>query len=98
MESGPSTYGWSWGAFVLYPVWGLYNGCKWALFVGILLGWTLLPSLVFGIMGKRYSWENAEWKNYEEFVSEQKSWDTYGLYALLADLLIVIFWLLVTFL
>lgn len=89
-EHGPEKVTWSWGAFAIYPIWGLFNGCKWAVAVFFLLGWSVLPSFIFAMFGKRYAWENAKWNSYAEFLNVQKEWDKYGLWSLLADIVVII--------
>lgn len=35
----PNLHKFNWGAFFLYPIWGLFNGCWWALLVAIFCCW-----------------------------------------------------------
>lgn len=79
-ESGeqPDTNKWSWGAFSLYPIWGFFNGCWWAFFASFV-SFSILPSILFGIFGRRLAWDNGKWKNAAEFNSVQSSWDSWGL-------------------
>lgn len=51
----PNLNKWSWGAFALYPLWGFFNGCWWAILINLFLGWTLIPSIIFGIKGRDLS-------------------------------------------
>lgn len=96
----PLTSKWSWGAFALYPIWGFFNGCWWAIFVWFFLGWCIIPSIVFGIFGRRWSWQNKRWANAAIFNSTQKTWDTVGLILFIISLvmfilsivLVIVFW------
>ena len=71
-------YKWSWGAFALYPFWGFFNGCWWAFFA-LLVSWSILPSILFGIYGRRLAWENRKWLSIQDFIDTQKTWDICGL-------------------
>lgn len=71
---------WNWGAFGIYPIWGFFNGCWWAFFVGVFLGWLFpLPNIIFGVFGTRWAWENKVWNSPSEFERTRKSWDVAGI-------------------
>ena len=78
--SSVDTSKWNWGAFGIYPIWGFFNGCWWAFFVGMFAGWLFpLPNILFGVFGTRWAWENKSWGSAEEFLRSKKSWDVAGI-------------------
>lgn len=93
---------WSWGAFQLNWIWGLFNGCWWMIliFFGIVLlylGFFILGfiahisvMLLFGFKGRRWAWENRSWSSVESFVSTQHTWDIVGLVFFIIWLLSII--------
>ena len=74
----PDTDSWSWGAFALYPIWGFFNGCWWAFLVAFV-SWSFLPSILFGIFGRRQAWANGTWTSAADFNATQEKWDSWGL-------------------
>lgn len=34
---------WNWGVFMLYPLWGFWNRCRWELLITSIFGWTVIP-------------------------------------------------------
>ena len=84
---------WNWGAMGLYPLWGLYNGCWWALPIGIALGWLFpLPNIVFGFFGTRWAMQNGYWPSMFQFIQEQNRWKTAGIIAMCILTLLFIWW------
>lgn len=81
---------WNWGAFSLYPIWGLFNGCWWGLLIGIFLGcfWPI-PNIIFGVCGTRWAWENKTWRSAEDFMGTQHSWDIAGIIIFVIQMLSV---------
>lgn len=77
-KKSADTTKWNWGAFVLYPIWGFFNGCWWAFFIGLVLWWSLIPNIVFGINGSKWAWKYKTWDSIEDFESSQDSWNTVG--------------------
>lgn len=78
--------GFNWGAFLLTPVWGLFNNTPIACFciilylipyLGILLG--IVFSIYCGIQGNVWDWENKEWKDHFHFHETQRKWAIAGL-------------------
>lgn len=70
---------WNWGAFMLYPLWGFWNGCWWAIFIAFFLGWTIIPSILFGAYGSKWAWANKDWRNVDEFNRMQAAWRPWGI-------------------
>lgn len=83
---------WSWGAFALAPIWGVFN----RVYVGLL---ALVPILGFyvaiylGIHGKNLAW-NRSAKQSADFDRKQALWDRAGIVGLVlvVALALVRFW------
>ncbi len=79
----------SWAAFFLSGIWGLFNGCWWMILVnigyfilafipivGIISGLaSLITNIFFGINGTRWAWENRVWSSPQVFEDTQKTWN-----------------------
>jgi predicted Zn finger-like uncharacterized protein len=84
---------WNWGAFLFTPIWGLFNGIYWLLWMfviycipgGILIN--LIISLSFGSSGNRKAWAKYN-GTVEDFENKQHGWNVAG---------IVVFWLGILF-
>ena len=79
----------SWGAFLLSSIWGLFNGCWWMILVNVLF-WVLafipivniisgiasiITNLIFGFNGTRWAWERRAWSSPEDFRQTQSTWN-----------------------
>jgi hypothetical protein len=96
--------GWNWGAFLLGPVWGLFNGVWFALVLAVIWVLPLLPRwtatpLVFGglalivylgLKGNELAWRAKRWDSVEHFRRVQQSWATWGLLVAVAQGILVI--------
>lgn len=90
----PRLPSWSWGAFGIYGIWGLFNGCWWMLLVAIFLGWLWpLPNILFGCLGSKLAWEHGEWRDFEHFRQTQHSWDIAGIILFALNLVCLIGWI-----
>lgn len=87
-DEQPKT-GWSWAGFMLYPIWGFFNGCWWAFLVSIFFGWTFIPNILFGVSGRKWAWENRTWSSAKDFNETQKSWDNASIIIFIISILIV---------
>lgn len=77
--TAPETSKWNWGAFFMYPIWGCFNGCSWAILVAIFFFWlNPIPNIVFGIYGTRWAWNNKRWGSVTDFENTQRSWGIAG--------------------
>ena len=74
--------GWSWGAFMMNWIWGIFNGT----FIALLM---FVPALnfimmfVLGAKGNEWAWRNKRWDSVEHFKSVQRKWAIAGLVVLI---------------
>ncbi len=70
---------WSWGAFGLSGLWGLFNGCWWIILINIV-AWPLAPfvCIYLGVKGRRLAWERGSWSSAQDFIRTQHNWDIAG--------------------
>ena len=77
---------WSWGAFALNWIWGLFNGIYWMVIilpivfipkVGLIIA--LIISLYAGLKGRDMSWKTGRWLHVENFKRVQRKWDIAGI-------------------
>jgi hypothetical protein len=64
--------GFNWGAFLLAPIWGGINNVYIA-FLWIFPLFTIPMSIVLGINGNKWAWQNKIWESEEEFATTQRS-------------------------
>lgn len=84
-------YRWNWGAAMLYPIWGIFNGCWWAalcLLVNCII--PVGPTLIFGIYGSRWAWRYGKYESFQQFREKQRKWRTAGIAMLFVDLLCIV--------
>ena len=86
---------WNWGAFMLYPIWGFFNGCWWAFLVAVFLGFSLIPNIVFGLCGTRWAWRNRAWGSPQEFVKVQSEWAKWGVVVFCLNIVVLLLGLVV---
>ena len=85
----------NWGAFFLYPFWGFFNGCWWAILVAIFCCWaSILLNILFGVFGTRLAWQNKRWSSADDFEHAQHTWAQWGVGLFLFSLIIGIIALL----
>ena len=87
-------FSWNWGAFMLYPLWGFWNGCWWAILIGIFVGWTFIPSILFGALGSKWEWANKNWRDVNEFNQMQAAWRPWGIALFVINIIVWLFSLL----
>lgn len=84
---------WNWGAMGLYPVWGLFNGCKWAVMVALVSGALFpIPNLFFGYYGNRLALYGKQWSSFEYFQYKQMQWRIPGFIIMFLLTLVFIWW------
>lgn len=84
----------NWGAFLLTPIWGIFNKTYITLlffifpfipYIGIIL--TLIFAIYFGINGNRLALKNKKWNSVEDFNKNQKCWTIIGFVVTLLTLI-----------
>ena len=79
---------WNWGAFLLFGIWGFFNGAwiealvVWGCSFLIPYGGFLISlgvSIYFGIKGNEIAWKRKNWQSFEDFKRIQKKWAISGL-------------------
>lgn len=94
----------SWGAFCLFPFWGLFNGARtlscitFAIWIFNICSNSLLAillslisvgiSIYFGFKGNRYSWKKKHWDSAEDFERVQHNWNIAGIIAFIVAFII----------
>lgn len=69
--------GWSWGAFLIAPIWAIGN----KTYIGLL---ALIPyigiivAIIMGVKGREWAWKNNEWDNLEHFNRVQRRWSLWS--------------------
>jgi|GEM_PF-1799758 hypothetical protein len=86
-QAFPKTFdGFNWGAVLLTPIWGCFNGKPVIFFglafylipyLGIFLG--IIFSLYCGTQGNKWAWENKQWNDLRHFHETQRKWAIAGL-------------------
>jgi hypothetical protein len=70
--------GWSWGAFGLTWIWGVFNGVLISLLCLIPV-FAIVWAFVLGVKGKEWAWRNKKWHSVEHFKNTQRPWDIAGI-------------------
>ena len=94
-EAGLNLNGWSWGAFAMYGLWGLFNGCWWAILISLIGGYFYpIPNIIFGIKGRRMAWEKGSWNSAQDFIQTQHNWDIAGMIVFGITILSIVIWII----
>lgn len=75
--------GWSWGAFLLGPIWAVGNK-TWIGLIAIVPYVGIIMSIILGIYGREWAWKNKKWDSVEHFNRVQKTWSKWGVGIILA--------------
>ena len=70
--------GWSWGAFGLTWIWGVFNGVLISL-LALIPGFAVVWAFVLGAKGNEWAWRNKQWDSIEHFKSTQRPWNIAGI-------------------
>jgi hypothetical protein len=70
--------GWSWGAFGLTWIWGVFNGVLISL-LALIPGFAVVWAFVLGAKGNEWAWRNKKWDSIEHFKSAQRPWNIAGI-------------------
>ena len=94
----------SWAAFFMPGIWGLFNGCWWMLLVNIgyfILGFipvvniiagiaSFITNIFFGINGTRWAWENCVWSSPQTFEQTQNTWNRVAIILFVVGILVAV--------
>lgn len=69
--------GWSWGAFLLGPIWAIGNK-TWIGLLALVPYAGFIMSIVLGFKGREWAWKNKQWDSVEHFNRVQKKWSFWG--------------------
>jgi hypothetical protein len=69
--------GWSWGAFLMNWVWGLFNHTYIALLICVPVV-NLVILVLLGLKGNEWAWRNKRWDSVAHFKSVQRKWAIAG--------------------
>ncbi len=69
--------GWSWGAFWLCWIWAIANK-TWIGLLALIPFVNLIMSVVLGIKGREWAWQNNTWTSLEHFNRVQRNWSIAG--------------------
>lgn len=85
----PELRGWSWGAFFLGIIWGIFNNSYLTLLLFIpflnFIWW-----FVCGAKGNEWAWKNKKWNDINHFKRVQKKWALAGIILTALPVLILI--------
>ena len=70
--------GWSWGAFGLTWIWGVFNGVLISLLC-LIPGFGIVWAFVLGAKGNEWAWRNKKWDSIEHFKNTQRPWNIAGI-------------------
>ncbi|QBO35171.1 ribonuclease G [Periweissella cryptocerci] len=80
---------WSWGAFTLNWIWGIGNS-TYIMLLGLIPGLGLIMSIIGGIKGYEWAYDNGDWDSIDDFLAQQKGWNTAGVVILIVGLVVTI--------
>lgn len=69
--------GWSWGAFMLGWIWAIGNK-TWIGLLAVVPYIGFVMSIVLGVKGREWAWQNKQWDSVEHFNKVQKRWSFWG--------------------
>ena len=87
----PELMGWNWGAFLLTWIWGVGNNVWLALIALVpvpLVG--LAMSIILGLKGNEWAWQNKRWDSIEQFRRTQRKWMYWGIAAAVAPFVLIL--------
>lgn len=110
-QGNPNISSFSWAAFVFNWIWGVFNGCWWMIlvwigflilvfipFVNIISGiGSLVCSILFGVYGRRWAWENRTWSSAQDFNNTQSVWDKVAIIFFCVSILLLVIAVVVFF-
>ena len=81
----PEIRGWNWGAFFLNWIWSIGNQV-WIGLLALVLG--LIMSIILGVKGSEWAWQNRRWESVEQFKRVQNTWAVWGLVVFIVSIVI----------
>lgn len=83
--------GWNWGAFLLGPIWGFFNGVPISILCLVPLLGYIMPFFL-GANGNEWSWDNRRWTSVKQFKFYQRQWAKAGfiIYGIMVPVLLAI--------
>ncbi|MGB7649663.1 MAG: hypothetical protein WBL62_00500 [Gallionella sp.] len=69
--------GWSWGGFLLNWIWAIGNN-TWIGLLALVPVVGIVMSVVLGIKGREWAWQNKQWESLEHFNRVQRKWSMWG--------------------
>ena len=73
-----SIKGWSWGAFLFNWFWAIFNR-TWIGLLAFVPYIGFIMSIVLGVKGREWAWQNKRWESVEHFNRVQRKWSLWGL-------------------
>lgn len=70
--------GWSWGAFCFNWLWAVFNK-TWIGLLAFVPYIGFIVSIVLGVKGREWAWQNKRWDSVEHFNRVQRKWSLWGL-------------------
>ena len=91
----PGVTGWSWGAFFLSLIWGLFNRVWISLLMLVpFVNWVMM--FVLAIKGKEWAWKAGNWRSVRHFRRTQHNWSIAGwIYFLIIVLLYILSFIMI---
>lgn len=71
--------GWSWGAFFLNWIWAIGNR-TWIGLLALIPYVGFVMSIILGIYGRKWAWQNKRWESVEHFQAVQRKWSFWGVF------------------
>ena len=92
-EAPPEIKKWNWGAFMFSIFWGIGNNAYLTLLC-------LVPCLNFvwvfvcGAMGNQWAWKSGEFKDVEQFMAVQRTWNKAGFVSFIITLIVIVIYII----
>lgn len=70
--------GWSWGAFMFNWIWAIGNN-TWIGLLALIPYVGFVVSIILGIKGREWAWQNKRWDSLAHFQRVQRRWSLWSL-------------------
>jgi hypothetical protein len=95
MEVPPEIRKWNWGAFSFNLFWGIGNKA-WLALLCLIPCFNIIWMFVCGALGNQWAWKSGEFKDVEQFMAAQRTWNRAGLVYFIINIagvvLLLLFW------